>query len=75
MPTSEFEICNERGRLLDELHQASLEYAAAVGDLVNKMGTLPEVEYKRFKAGVEGLRLEAEHRRDALRDHRINHGC
>jgi hypothetical protein len=68
-------FCTERGRLADELLHASMAYASAVGDLADKLGTAPEIEYKQVKFTVEELRLEAERCRDALRDDRINHGC
>ena len=67
--------CAERLRLLAELDRATAALATAAHELSSKMGTLPEPDYDRLRADVEGVRLDLEHAREALAHHRREHGC
>lgn len=67
--------CTERGRLLDLLSRASLDYAKAAVTLAQQVSSLPKAEYSRKSSEVENARRYAHHARQALLAHRKEHGC
>jgi hypothetical protein len=60
---------------MDVVSSATANYAQAANDLAGRMGTMREVDYQRVRAEVERSRLDAEHAREALLQHRREHGC
>jgi hypothetical protein len=82
-PSSEFlaeasqclKFCVERGHLVDMFDCASLDYAQAVLDLMDRRQTLSPAEYVRLRVDVEQARADAEHCREALLQHRREHNC
>ena len=75
MEPVELKFCEERGRLMDLLHRATIAYGKVVCELASKIGTMTEGDYRRVRGEVEQARLDAEQARHALINHRGEHGC
>ena len=73
--TDRLKFCTERGRLLDYLSNAARDYGRAATHLGSKLETMSEADYKRVRAETEAARLDAEQAREALLQHRREHGC
>jgi hypothetical protein len=74
-PSERLKYCPERGRLLDTLNMATIDYSRQVNILSERMAVLPEAQYQQMRAGVDRARVGAENARTALLKHRIEHGC
>ena len=68
-------FCVERGRLLDDLNRASVDYAKAVHDLTVRIETRSVADYVLLRVTVDQARADAEHCRAALHHHQREHGC
>jgi predicted metal-binding transcription factor (methanogenesis marker protein 9) len=74
-PIDHLKFCSARGQLLNIMNTATKDYANAANALATKMGRMSQADYERVRAEVEEARLDAEHARNALLEHRREHGC
>jgi hypothetical protein len=76
LPVDEhLKFCTERSRLTDLMNSAAIEYAKAVADQMTRIGNMSTAEYAQSQTEVSAARWDAEHARDALTEHRREHGC
>ena len=68
-------FCAVRGDLLQELEQATRNYAQFSNSLAMSMGFLSKADYELRRKEVEQARTKAETVRDELFLHRSQHGC
>jgi hypothetical protein len=68
-------FCVERGRLLDLLNDATRNYAQAVQEFIDRSRTLAPADYVRLRIAIDQAHADAEHCREALHQHRREHGC
>ena len=74
-PSQRLKYCPERGRRLDTLNKATIDYSRLVNIISERMGMLPEDQYEQMRAEVDRARFDAEKARQAFIAHRVEHGC
>jgi hypothetical protein len=67
--------CKEKERLVIEYEATVGQFAEAVAELKDKIGTLPKEEYQRLDRAADEHRMKSEQARLALEQHVAAHGC
>jgi hypothetical protein len=68
-------LCEEKQRLAIEYEATATNFAEAVRELRNKMGTSAKVEYQRLAHAANEARVKSEQARVKLEKHVSAHGC
>jgi hypothetical protein len=68
-------VCEEKARLIEEHHQASLVYSRAARALNGTRGTLPASEYVKLRAAADEARIKTTETSLAVERRIAEHGC